>query len=168
MYVYEVPIKWEIYHCKARDKTRASCVTLNGGHKNAERRTRNSVRQLAEAHLFVPVYIGYISSLCWCAFFSLFFSFFPQFSIIALCPHHMSFTSNYRKLRVSPNARELKYAPRVHSFSLSLSFRSDGVSQKEQRKQNGDGQRTGLLKRARTLNVSEYDSGLGSVKKPKK
>ncbi|KAL6427766.1 hypothetical protein ACFW04_008303 [Cataglyphis niger] len=45
---------------------------------------------------------------------------------------------------------------------------SDGVPQKEQRKQNGDGQRTGLLKRARTLNMSEYDSGLGSVKKPKK
>ncbi|XP_029659402.1 probable ATP-dependent RNA helicase CG8611 [Formica exsecta] len=45
---------------------------------------------------------------------------------------------------------------------------SDGVPQKEQKKQNGDGQRTGLLKRARMLNTSEYDSGLGFLKKPKK
>ncbi|XP_011256836.2 probable ATP-dependent RNA helicase CG8611 [Camponotus floridanus] len=45
---------------------------------------------------------------------------------------------------------------------------SDGVPQKEQRKQNGDRQRTGLLKRARMLNTSEYDSGLGPIKKSKK
>lgn len=57
------------------------------------------------------------------AFFSLFFFllFFHNFRLSRSCPHHMSFTSNYRKLRVSPNARELKYAPPGFILSLSLS-----------------------------------------------
>lgn len=42
----------------------------------------------------------------------LFFPFLPQFPITALCPHHMSFTSNYRKLRAIPNAR-IKVTHRV-------------------------------------------------------
>lgn len=46
---------------------------------------------------------------------------------------------------------------------------SDGVPQKKQRTGDGDGgQRTGLLKRVRMLNTSEYDSGLEPPKKPKK
>ncbi|XP_024873332.1 probable ATP-dependent RNA helicase DDX31 [Temnothorax curvispinosus] len=45
---------------------------------------------------------------------------------------------------------------------------SEGVSQKKQRTRDGDGQRTGLLKRVRMLNTSEYDSGLEPPKKPKK
>lgn len=62
------------------------------------------------------IYRVYIVALLMHSSFSFFF--FSQFPIIALCPHHMSFTSNYRKLRVSPNARELKYAPRVLPLSL--------------------------------------------------
>ncbi|KAL0113247.1 hypothetical protein PUN28_012416 [Cardiocondyla obscurior] len=49
-----------------------------------------------------------------------------------------------------------------------LSNKSDGVPQKKRRTQDGDGQRTGLLKRVRMLNTSEYDSGLEPLKKPAK
>ncbi|XP_014476657.1 PREDICTED: probable ATP-dependent RNA helicase DDX31 [Dinoponera quadriceps] len=45
---------------------------------------------------------------------------------------------------------------------------SDGMSQKEPKGQHGKGQRTGLLKKVRMLNTSEYDSGLEPLKKPKK
>lgn len=65
-----------------------------------------------------------------------------------------------KKLREKESSRS-KHDNRLHKPS-------DRVPQKEQRKQNGDGQRTGLLKKARMLNTSEYDSGLGPLKKPKK
>lgn len=92
-----------------------------------------------------------------------FFFFLPQFPITALCPHHMSFTSNYRKLRVSPNVRIKVRA------GYSLVSRSDEVPQKKQRTRDGDvGKRTELLKRVKMLNTSEYDSGLEPPKKPKK
>lgn len=88
--------------------------------------------------------------------------FLPQFPITALCPHHMSFTSNYRKLRVSPNVRIKVRA------GDSLVSRSDEVPQKKQRTRDDDGKRTELLKRVKMLNTSEYDSGLEPPKKPKK
>lgn len=70
----------------------------------------------------------------------------------------MSFTSNYRKLRVSPNA--------TIKERLCV-FRLDGEPAKKQKRQ-GDEPKMGLLKRVRMLNTSEYDSGLEPVKKPKK
>lgn len=46
-------------------------------------------------------------------------------------------------------------------------FRPDGEPAKKQRHQGG-GPKTGLLKRVRMLNTSEYGSGLEPAKKPKK
>ncbi|KYQ57421.1 hypothetical protein ALC60_03382 [Trachymyrmex zeteki] len=54
-----------------------------------------------------------------------------------------------------------------HNNRLS-SKPSDGVPHKKQRTGDGDEKRTGLLKRVRMLNTSEYDSGLEPPKKPKK
>ncbi|XP_029166347.1 probable ATP-dependent RNA helicase DDX31 isoform X2 [Nylanderia fulva] len=67
---------------------------------------------------------------------------------------------------INKNLREKESSKPKHDNRLHKP--SDGVPQKERRKQNGDGQRTGLLKKARMLNTSEYDSGLGPLKKPKK
>lgn len=76
----------------------------------------------------------------------------------------MSFTLNYRKLRVSPNAT-IKPAARAI-------FRPDGVPRrKQQQQQQGprDRPRTVSLRNVRMLNTSEYGSGLEpAVKKPKK
>jgi len=95
------------------------------------------------------------SSLC---------SFLHQFPITALCPHHMSFTSNYRKLRVSPNARIKARGGRAISVP-----RSDAdKSQDKKQAKDGGAQKVGLLKRVRMLNTSEYDSGLEPPKKFKK
>lgn len=85
---------------------------------------------------------------------------FCRFSITSLCPRHMSFTSNYRKLRVSPNA--------MIKDRLCV-FRPDGEPAKKRQNRQGDEEaKMGLLKRVRMLNTSEYDSGLEPVKKPKK
>lgn len=141
--------------------TRTSCVTRSGGQK------RGSGHEIWYGSWWKPTSVrprGVSSRFDarTSRFFLLFLFFFlPQFPITALCPHHMSFTSNYRKLRGSPNMRI--------KVPATLASRSDGVPQKkQQRTRDGDGQRTGLLKRVRMLNTSEYDSGLEPPKKPKK
>lgn len=79
---------------------RTSCVTLTARWIKTQRRTWNSARQLVEAASpsIHGVYRRFLMRRP-----STFF--LRQFPITALCPHHMSFTSNYRKLRVSLNAR---------------------------------------------------------------
>ncbi|XP_011637904.1 probable ATP-dependent RNA helicase DDX31 [Pogonomyrmex barbatus] len=63
--------------------------------------------------------------------------------------------------------REKEISTPKHNNRLSNKT-SDGMPQKKERSQAGDGQRTGLLKKVRMLNTSEYDSGLEPLKKPKK
>lgn len=100
----------------------------------------------------------------WCARASCFlFSFF--FCLNFRLPRSVLTTCRLR--RIIENCGlvlmwELKCAP------ATLASRSDGVPQKKQTTRDGDGQRTGLLKRVRMLNTSEYDSGLEPSKKPKK
>ncbi|EFN87010.1 Probable ATP-dependent RNA helicase DDX31 [Harpegnathos saltator] len=68
---------------------------------------------------------------------------------------------------ISKRLREEESSRPKHNNRLS-NKPSDGVSQKVPKGQDGEGQRTGLLKRVRMLNISEYDSGLEPLKKPKK
>ncbi|XP_011135595.2 probable ATP-dependent RNA helicase CG8611 isoform X2 [Harpegnathos saltator] len=68
---------------------------------------------------------------------------------------------------ISKRLREEESSRPKHNNRLS-NKPSDGVSQKVPKGQDGEGQRTGLLKRVRMLNTSEYDSGLEPLKKPKK
>lgn len=64
------------------------------------------------------------------------FLFFPQFPITALCPHHMSFTSNYRKLRVSPNAR-IKARAGCYCFQVRRAVAKEAEGSRKQGAKNG-------------------------------
>lgn len=66
--------------------------------------------------------------------------------------------------------RENEEVKRQHNNRLS-NERLDGASRRNQNDkepERGAGRRTGLLKKVRMLNISEYDSGLEPLKKPKK